>query len=417
MASLRKRLSPLGIALAALLPLTCGTNDDGFATDDDAAADDDQSVATPPTQDSTPPSAVAAADPTAGTIPQVVHFSSAGSTAAAGIAAQRWDFGDGHTAEGAEVTHTYLLSGPIEATFTLTDAWGQQSQATMALELNAGACPVGEAALSAGTVANEDLNEVSGVVESRQNPGVLWVHNDSGDSPRLFALGTDGRHLGTYTLDGAVSGDWEDLAIFRNPGTGQWILAIGDIGDNPGSRDYIRVYLVEEPTVSVQQDPVDELFNGIEIQLDYPEEASLNSETLMVDPATGDLYIVTKTYFGYAGVFRKAAPHTDGERVEMQPIADLDFTAEPLAGTATTGGEFSADGDRLVIRTYGTTAYVWLWDRATTLAEALAAAPCAIEMPGEQQAEAIAFAANGRGLWSISEGAEQPVNYVPFEDE
>ena len=415
MPSLQKRPMLLAIALLALFQLACVTDDDGFDSDDDAVADDDSPQGAVPATDSTPPVALAAADPTSGTIPQSVSFSSIGSHAAAGISKQVWDFGDGHTAEGGEVTHTYLISGPAVATFTITDAWGRQDQATLALKLDPGACPVGGEVLSAGNVVNEDLNEVSGVVESRQNTGVLWVHNDSGDSPRLFALGTDGRHLGTYTLEGAATGDWEDLAIFRHRDSGEWILAIGDIGDNPGTRDFIRVYLVPEPTVSIQQDPVDETFSGIEIQLDYPEEASLNSETLLVDPVTNDLIVVTKTYYGYAGVFRKAAPHTDLERVEMEQVVDLDFAAEPLAGAATTGGEFSPAGDRVVIRTYGTAAYVWLWDRTNTLAEALTAAPCTIEMTAEQQAESIAFAANGQGLWSVSEGAEQPVNYVPFE--
>ncbi|MEK9751464.1 MAG: hypothetical protein VW236_07935 [Flavobacteriaceae bacterium] len=32
------------------------------------------------------------------------------------------------------------------------------------------------------------LKEISGLVVSRKNPGVFWVHNDSGDAPVLYAL-------------------------------------------------------------------------------------------------------------------------------------------------------------------------------------------------------------------------------------
>ena len=34
--------------------------------------------------------------------------------------------------------------------------------------------------------------EVSGIVPSRQWPGVFWVHNDSGDETRIYPVGRDG---------------------------------------------------------------------------------------------------------------------------------------------------------------------------------------------------------------------------------
>ena len=37
-------------------------------------------------------------------------------------------------------------------------------------------------------LASAELDEVSGVVESRSRRGVLWMHNDSGDAARLFAV-------------------------------------------------------------------------------------------------------------------------------------------------------------------------------------------------------------------------------------
>src|SRR5205085_11138386 len=39
-----------------------------------------------------------------------------------------------------------------------------------------------------GTLADPALVEASGVVESRARSGVLWVHNDSGDTARVFAI-------------------------------------------------------------------------------------------------------------------------------------------------------------------------------------------------------------------------------------
>ncbi len=45
-----------------------------------------------------------------------------------------------------------------------------------------------------GTVAYEPIDELSGIVKSRTYPDVYWVHNDSGDEARIFAV--DGERAG-----------------------------------------------------------------------------------------------------------------------------------------------------------------------------------------------------------------------------
>src|SRR4051794_20300739 len=64
-------------------------------------------------------------------------------------------------------------------------------------------------------------------------PGVLWTHNDSGDSARFFALDRRCRTLATYTLPGVQATDWEDMA------RGGGYLWLGDIGDNSATRSTI----------------------------------------------------------------------------------------------------------------------------------------------------------------------------------
>ena len=49
------------------------------------------------------------------------------------------------------------------------------------------------AGIKVGTVMAPATREASGIVASRKNPGVLWVHNDSGDTARLFALSYTGK--------------------------------------------------------------------------------------------------------------------------------------------------------------------------------------------------------------------------------
>ena len=76
------------------------------------------------------------------------------------------------------------------------------------------------------------LDEVSGVVASRVHTPDLWVHNDSGGEPAVYAITPDGALLGAYTIDGATNVDWEDIAVGPGPQPGTSYLYVADIGDN-----------------------------------------------------------------------------------------------------------------------------------------------------------------------------------------
>src|SRR4051812_8628176 len=61
------------------------------------------------------------------------------------------------------------------------------------------------------------LNEASGLMASRQNPGVIWTHNDSSYPGVLFALSTNGTLLGLYSMSFGYAGDYEDMALGPGP--------------------------------------------------------------------------------------------------------------------------------------------------------------------------------------------------------
>jgi PKD repeat protein len=46
-----------------------------------------------------------------------------------------WDFGDGETATGAEVTHTYTRTGTFKVTLTVTDSAGRKGSATESVKV------------------------------------------------------------------------------------------------------------------------------------------------------------------------------------------------------------------------------------------------------------------------------------------
>jgi hypothetical protein len=256
-----------------------------------------------------------------------------------------------------------------------------------------------------GTIAGKALNEASGLVASRRNRGVLWSHNDSGGTPELFAITESGSSLGTYVLEDAKANDWEDIAIGPGPKPGRWYLYVGDIGANNAKREHIIVYRAEEPKVRLdQKDKKRDIEDTVAFRLRYPDRRSRDSETLMVDPATGDIYLVTKTLLGNPEVYVAKAPLDDQKTNVLERVMDLDLKSSVgVAGGLATGGDIAADGSAILIRTY-MDAYYWLRMPGESIPEALEGQPCAVPLHKEPQGEAIAFSADGRSYFTVSEG-------------
>lgn len=280
----------------------------------------------------------------------------------------------------------------------------------------------------AGWASDDPLVEVSGIASSRRNEDVIWAHNDSGDSARIFALGPFGNHAQTYTLSGAEAIDWEDMAIGPGPDENVDYLYLADIGDNAMQRDEVQVYRVPEPEVNTQADtPTDNPLDEVDkLTLLYPDRAH-DAETLLVDPVSGDLLIVTKELAGGPSfVFRAPGALADGSRTTLEEVATINFAgltskveippdAPPLVlavPNLPTGGDVSPDGSLVIIRTYST---IWVWTRPkdAVLWQAFASPPCEAPSAIEPQGEAIAFDADGRGYVTISEsdGTVLPVNH------
>ena len=97
---------------------------------------------------------------------------------------------------------------------------------------------------------SDAIKEASGIAASRRVDNVWWVHNDSGDTARVFAIGTTGQTLGEYSLTGASAIDWEDIAAAPGPTAGVSYLYVGDIGGNVTPRSSVQVYRVPEPLVN-----------------------------------------------------------------------------------------------------------------------------------------------------------------------
>ncbi|MCB9604838.1 MAG: hypothetical protein H6720_31340, partial [Sandaracinus sp.] len=250
------------------------------------------------------------------------------------------------------------------------------------------ACPSFAEAVQTGQTpveATDALREISGVAASRRNRGVLWVHNDSGDRPRVSAITPAGVRAAVFELEGADAVDWEDVAVGPGPTEGTSYLYLADVGDNLMLRPTVQVYRVPEPEVDSSTTAPRTTLSGVErLELDYPDGAH-NCETVLVDPRNGDLYLVTKSADGVSPVFRAAAPLAAGSTIVLERVAELTFGTAPLIGNPeTTGGDLTPTGDGLAIRSY-THAYFWWVGASESIAAALRRAPCPIPLHPERQ--------------------------------
>ncbi|SPD72924.1 hypothetical protein PITCH_A1590006 [uncultured Desulfobacterium sp.] len=75
----------------------------------------------------------------------MVRFNGTGSTDDTVIARYVWDFGDGHTAEGAGASHFYKADGAYTATLTVYDNLLQSSTDTASVTITTGTVPIAEA--------------------------------------------------------------------------------------------------------------------------------------------------------------------------------------------------------------------------------------------------------------------------------
>lgn len=257
-------------------------------------------------------------------------------------------------------------------------------------------------------VASAALAEVSGIVASRTHEGVLWAHNDSGDEARLYALDArTGEIRGVWALEGAVAIDWEDIALERVEGARDrlWIADVGDNAARHGhglARETVSLLRIEEPDLPPPGAPGPlSVARYDEIVLRYADHPR-DAEAIAIDPRSGDVYLFAKEAFGASTVYVVRAPVEPGVVRALEPVASVEM------GSMVTGADISPAGDELLVRSYRSIA---AWSRAPGegWAEALSRPGRALPHAGEPQGEAIAFASDGRGYFTVSEGARSPI--------
>jgi hypothetical protein len=254
-----------------------------------------------------------------------------------------------------------------------------------------------------GHVSAPDAKELSGLALSRLQANVLWTHNDSGDTARVFAIDTAGNLLAQLTIPGAENVDWEDIAVGPRGD-----LYLADIGDNLAKRPSVVVYRVPEPNVAARAGAA-QTGPPTRYELRYPDGAR-DAEALLVDPRTGALTIISKNFGGTAGIYTTSSPSATAPTTLTRA-----GTLSLGIGEAVTAGDVAADGRTVALRTYDR-AFVWGKTAKASVPATLRRRSCspAVSLLNEGQGEALALSRHGTSFLTVPEGASPALRrYAP----
>ena len=261
------------------------------------------------------------------------------------------------------------------------------------------------------TLKDPALKEVSGIAASRINKNVLYVHNDSGDTSRFFAISPSGQLLATFYFKANTANkeanvvDCEDIAVGPGSKKASSYIYLGDIGDNHARRNSITVYRFEEPKINGKEAATTIKTNAIHLK--YPDGPH-DAETLMVDPLDRLLYIITKREDS-VGVYTAPTNASFTDTILLQKRCKLHFPGLPLMKWVT-AGDISADGSEVLVKSYQS---VYFLKRQTgePIWKTLQRKPVELPYTMEKQGEAIGFTPNGKGYYTTSEGKNAPIYY------
>jgi hypothetical protein len=267
-----------------------------------------------------------------------------------------------------------------------------------------------EKPVAIGRIESGEVSESSGLAASPCQPDVLWTHNDSGDGAFIYAMTTKGKSLGTWRVTNARNDDWEDMSAIKDPNSGNCYLYLGDIGNNKRDRARPTIYRLKEPKTSaetasstskspLETDPAEQL------SFRYPDKVR-DAETLMVNPVSGDIYVLTKQTDGPSVVYKVKPQFGSAEPVEAQHVGQVAVPAVPNG--LLTGGSISPDAKHVVVCDYSA-GYELVLGSSTNFDDIWSQKPTPVDLGDRKQGETIAYSADGRSIYVTSEQKNSPI--------
>jgi hypothetical protein len=229
--------------------------------------------------------------------------------------------------------------------------------------------------------------ENSGIIKSRLHDDLFWMHNDSGDEPRIYPIRRDGSNYDDTRYDeeqgvligGAINVDWEDITTNSS---GELIVA--DLGNNENDRRDLVLYVLDEPSPTAGRTTFRrKIFVRYPDQADFPaSKNNFNFDCETVFTVDNTIYLLSKNRSNqFTTLYR-----VDDERPEVVNVLTK-LGSFDIRGQAV-GADCSEDGRRLAVLTYNG---IWIFERDSLSQEFFAGAILWAPLKWHE-AEAICFA-------------------------
>jgi hypothetical protein len=307
--------------------------------------------------------------------------------------------GDAGTGGDAARTDTNTVDASSDVTI---DAPGPTNDAPTTCTL----CPSYGPAEQAGKITTAALNALSGIGASKRNADVIYVHNDR-NVAQFFAVSEAGALLGTFNLTGATVEDIEDMAVAHCPSGSCVYLA--DIGGNLSPRTQFGVVRVPEPEVNVAMPGGISSIAAEKLVFTYPDNANHNAESILVDPNSDTIYVITKVAAGMPSAVYKFPMTFGGSTLTAEKVVDL--TVPKSTDKEAVSASAHPCAPAFLLRTYNTL-YEFRAPAGSALEAAFSATPAAVPVATESQGEGVAYRTDGRGYFTTTEGSQPPINRV-----
>lgn len=237
-------------------------------------------------------------------------------------------------------------------------------------------------------IAPGQIDEASGIADSKKNPGYLWVEEDSGNPPEVTLLSYNGIVQKKIYIKGAQNRDWEDLAIGNGPIPGENYIYLAETGDNNATHTNYAIYRFIEPLQTE-----DTVYIWDKLKFQYPD-ASHDAEAILTDPETNDIYIITKRD-SLSRIYKFSYPQSTTSTTTVSFVGEMRSSGICSAAV-------SPDGKELLAKNY-TNIYYWKRSAGESIPSALQRIPVTLGYVLEPQGEAICFKNNNAGFYTLSE--------------
>lgn len=272
--------------------------------------------------------------------------------------------------------------------------------------------------VTTATIRQTSIDEASGLAPSRRTKDLIWLNNDSGGEPVLYAINTDGTYRGAVRIKGATNYDWEDLASCEIAGRAYLIAA--DVGDNLAQRPECVLYVIAEPAAGELHPATELVVEPVRvIRYVYPG-GPRDCENIAIDATERAIYLVskrTKPPVAYRLPFEPAEATSPLTAELVGNVNGIPEPTGPMALLSVPWGKWraspcsldiSADGHRAVVLTYGEP-YLYERRAGESWADAFARDGVQLGAHGLPQAEGVCFSPDGHLIYVVTEGTPAPL--------